>query len=179
MKIDQNKMVSIIYELRETNTNGRILEELKENKPLNFIFGTGRLLPAFEGNLLSLDSGDSFSFNLSVDKAYGERREEMIIDVPLSVFANDGKVDENICRVGNEVPMVDSSGNPFYGVINEILEDFVKMDFNHPLAGVDLFFSGRIIDIREATEEEIAGITHSCSTCGTSDNYTGCSGSCS
>lgn len=179
MKIDQNKMVSIIYELREINANGRILEKLQENKPLNFIFGTGRLLPAFEANLLSLDSGYSFSFNLSVDKAYGERREDMIINVPLSVFENDGKVDENICGVGNEVPMVDGSGNPFYGIINEILEDFVRMDFNHPLAGVDLFFSGKILDIREATEEEIARTNHSCSTCVTSDNNPGCPGSCS
>jgi FKBP-type peptidyl-prolyl cis-trans isomerase SlyD len=172
-------MVSIIYELRETNANGRILEKLKENKPLNFIFGTGRLLPAFEANLFSLESGNSFSFNLSADKAYGERREEMIINVPLSVFDNDGKVDENICRVGNEVPMVDGSGNPFYGIINEILEDSVRMDFNHPMAGVDLFFSGKILDIREPSEEEISGTNHSCSACVASDNHAGCPGSCS
>jgi len=179
MKIDQNRMVSLIYELRETNTSGRILEELQENKPLKFIFGTGRLLPKFEAHILSLNTGDSFSFNLGADQAYGERREEMIIDVPLSVFANEGKPDENICRVGNEVPMIDGSGNQVYGVINEISDDFVKMDFNHPLAGVDLFFSGKILDIREATEEEIAGTNRSCSSCGTSDNHSGCSGSCS
>jgi FKBP-type peptidyl-prolyl cis-trans isomerase SlyD len=178
MKIDQNKMVSIIYELRETNTNGRLLEELKENKPLNFIFGTGRLLPAFEANLLSLGSGDSFSFNLSADKAYGERREEMITEVPLSVFENDGIVDENICRVGNEVPMVDGSGNPFYGIINEILEDFVRMDFNHPMAGVDLFFSGKILDVRDATDEEIVEVNFSCSSCGSGNKELDCSGSC-
>lgn len=177
MKIDQNKMVSIIYELRETDSGGRILEELKESKPLNFIFGTGKLLPAFEANLVSLSGGDSFSFNLSSDKAYGERREEMITDVPLSVFENDGKVDENICRVGNEVPMVDGSGNPFYGIINEIMEDSVKMDFNHPMAGIDLFFSGKILDVREPTRDDLTAAGNSCSGCDGHD-HSECSGTC-
>jgi FKBP-type peptidyl-prolyl cis-trans isomerase SlyD len=165
MKIDQNRMVSLIYELRETNTSGKILEGLQESKPLKFIFGTGRLLPAFEDNLLSLNSGDSFSFILSTEQAYGERREEMIINVPLTVFENDGKVDENICRVGNEVPMVDGSGNQVYGIIIEISDDFVKMDFNHPMAGVDLCFSGKIIDVREPTVDELSAGNNSCSGC--------------
>jgi FKBP-type peptidyl-prolyl cis-trans isomerase SlyD len=178
MKIDQNTMVSIIYELRETNAAGRLLEALKEEKPLNFIFGTGKLLPAFETNLLSLSRGDTFSFNLSADKAYGERREEMIIDVPLSVFENEGVVDENICRVGNEVPMVDGSGNPFYGIINEISTDTVKMDFNHPMAGIELSFSGKVLEVREPTAEELAGGNHSCSGCEGHD-HSECGGECS
>ncbi|MBA4321180.1 MAG: peptidylprolyl isomerase [Odoribacter sp.] len=175
MEIDHNRMVSLIYMLRETDTKGRILEELQESKPLNFVFGTGKLLPAFENHILSLKTGDGFSFNLSADKAYGERREEMINDVPISVFENEGNIDENVCRVGNEVPMVDGSGNPFNGIIIEISEEIVRMDFNHPMAGVDLFFSGKIIDVREATEEEIAGTNHACSSCGSSDNQKGCS----
>jgi FKBP-type peptidyl-prolyl cis-trans isomerase SlyD len=177
MKIDVNKMVSMIYELRETNSTGKVLEELPENKPLKFIFGTGKLLPAFEANILSLCNGDTFRFNLGADQAYGERREEMIIDVPLSVFEHDGKVNENICRVGNEVPMVDSSGNSFSGIINEISSDFVKMDFNHPMAGVDLYFKGRILEVREATQEELSAINNSCSGC-EGHNHSECEGSC-
>ena len=165
MKIDVNTMVSLIYQLRELNSNGKVLEELQESKPLNFVFGTGKLLPAFEANILSLKSGDPFSFNLNAEHAYGDRREDMIIDVPISVFENEGKVDENICRVGNEVPMVDGSGNPFYGVINEISENSVKMDFNHPMAGIDLCFSGKILNVREATPEEISAGNSSCSGC--------------
>jgi FKBP-type peptidyl-prolyl cis-trans isomerase SlyD len=179
MKIDQNRLVSLIYELREKNTGGKILEELKENKPLTFIFGTGRLLPAFEANLSALSTGDNFSFNLSSDQAYGERREEMIINVPISVFENEGKVDENICRVGNEVPMVDSSGNPLKGIINEISSDFVKMDFNHPMAGVDLFFSGKILEVREPSQDELTAVASSCAGCeGHSHEHGDCSGSC-
>jgi FKBP-type peptidyl-prolyl cis-trans isomerase SlyD len=178
MKVSQNRMVSILYELRETNITGSILEEINENKPLKFIIGTGRLIPAFEENLLSLNTGESFSFGLSTDKAYGERREDMIIDVPLSVFENDGKVDENICRVGNEVPMMDGSGNQVSGFICEISEDFVKMDFNHPMAGVDLFFTGKILEVREATHEELIAGNNSCTGCN-GNNHSECGGSCS
>ena len=112
MKIENNKMVSLIYELRENDSNGRIIEALDEARPLKFIYGTGRLLPVFESNISMLNSGDPFSFILNSEMAYGDKREEMIINVPLSVFETDGKVNEDICRVGNELPMTDSEGNP-------------------------------------------------------------------
>jgi FKBP-type peptidyl-prolyl cis-trans isomerase SlyD len=178
MKIDIDKMVSMIYELRETDSEGKVLEQLSESKPLNFVFGSGKLLPAFEANIISLGNGDTFRFNLSADQAYGERREEMVIDVPISVFENEGKVDENICRVGNEVPMVDSSGNSFSGIINEISTDFVKMDFNHPMAGVDLFFTGKILEVRDATQEELQTLNNSCQGC-QGHSHSDCEGSCS
>jgi FKBP-type peptidyl-prolyl cis-trans isomerase SlyD len=177
MNVDADKMVSMIYELRETNSEGRILEQLPENKPLEFIFGSGKLLPAFEANILSLGNGETFRFRLTAGQAYGERREEMVIDVPLTVFENDGIVDENICRVGNEVPMVDSAGNSFSGIINEVSSDFVKMDFNHPMAGVDLFFTGKILEVRDATPEELAALNNSCSGC-QGHNHSDCGGSC-
>jgi FKBP-type peptidyl-prolyl cis-trans isomerase SlyD len=177
MKVENNKMVSLIYELRENDSNGRIIEALDEARPLKFIYGTGRLLPVFESNISMLNSGDPFSFTLNSEMAYGDKREEMIINVPLSVFESDGKVNEDICRVGNEVPMTDSEGNPLTGVINEITDTYVRMDFNHPMAGLDLFFSGKIIEVREATENELASTMNSCSGCG-SNEQSGCSGNC-
>jgi FKBP-type peptidyl-prolyl cis-trans isomerase SlyD len=176
MKIEKNKMVSLIYELREGSEDGRVLEVLDENRPLRFIYGTGRLLPHFESNISDLANGDDFRFRLPADAAYGERREEMIIDVPVSVFETDGKLNEDICRVGNEVPMMDSDGNPLNGIIYEINESHVKMDFNHPMAGIDLFFSGKIVEVRDATDHELAGTAHSCSGCGSDSS--GCGGSC-
>jgi FKBP-type peptidyl-prolyl cis-trans isomerase SlyD len=177
MKITKNKMVSLMYELRESDSGGRIIESLEESNPLTFIFGSGRLLPVFESNISSLVKGDIFSFTLNSEMAYGEKREEMIVNVPISVFKTDGKIDEEICQVGKKVPMMDTDGNPLNGVINEITDTYVKMDFNHPMAGIDLFFSGRIIDVRDSSVEEIAGMNHSCSSCGSNSNM-GCSGSC-
>lgn len=177
MKVENNKMVSLIYELRESDSNGRIIEALDEARPLKFIYGTGRLLPVFESNISSLKTGDLFRFTLSSEMAYGDKREEMIINVPVAVFETDGKINEDICRVGNEVPMTDSEGNPLTGIINEITDTYVKMDFNHPMAGIDLFFSGKIVEVREATEQELAATMNSCSGCG-SDEHSGCSGNC-
>jgi FKBP-type peptidyl-prolyl cis-trans isomerase SlyD len=177
MKIENNKMVSLIYELREGNSEGRVIESLTEEAPLSFVYGTGRLLPLFESNIDSLSEGDNFSFTLDSESAYGGRREDMIVNLPLSVFETDGKLNEDICRVGNEVPMMDSDGNPLNGVICEINDTFVRMDFNHPMAGTDLFFTGKVIGVRDATEHEIAGPAHSCSSCG-SDEQSGCSGGC-
>jgi FKBP-type peptidyl-prolyl cis-trans isomerase SlyD len=100
----------------------------------------------------------------------------MIVNVPLNVFhTEDGKINEDICRVGNEVPMMDGDGNPLTGVISEITDDSVRMDFNHPMAGLDLFFTGKIISVSEATPEEIAGESNSCSSCGTHE-HDGCGG---
>jgi FKBP-type peptidyl-prolyl cis-trans isomerase SlyD len=179
MKIEKNKMVSLIYELRESNAEGRIIEVLEENRPLSFVFGKGRLLPVFESNISTLIKGDSFSFSLDPDMAYGEKREEMVVNVPVSVFETDGKLNEDVCFVGNEVPMMDTDGNPLNGIINEITDTYVKMDFNHPMAGLGLFFTGKIVDVRDATEQEIAGIpTNSCSGCN-SGGHSDCSGACS
>jgi FKBP-type peptidyl-prolyl cis-trans isomerase SlyD len=178
MKIEKDKMVSLIYELREGDAEGRILETLDETRPLTFVYGTGRLLPFFEAKINALGNGDLFNFTLNAEIAYGEKREDMIIEVPISVFESDGKINEDICRVGNEVPMMDTEGNPLNGVINEITDTYVKMDFNHPMAGLDLFFSGKIVEVRDATDQELDGTMHSCSSCGSSNEH-GCSGSCS
>lgn len=175
MKVEKNKMVSLIYELRESTPEGRIIESVVESRPLKFIYGTGRLLPLFESNLSLLDAGDNFSFPLSSADAYGDRVEEMIINVPKSVFMTDGgTLNEEVCRVGNEVPMMDSEGHHLNGIINEITEEHVRMDFNHPMAGVDLYFSGKIIEVRDPTDQELAG-TNSCESCGSSHG-TDCSG---
>jgi FKBP-type peptidyl-prolyl cis-trans isomerase SlyD len=178
MNIENNRMVSLIYELRENDPNGRVIESLDETKPLKFIYGTGRLLPAFESNVSLLKTGDLFMFTLNSEMAYGDKREEMVVNVPVAVFETDGKINEDICWVGNEVPMSDSEGNPLIGIINEITESYVRMDFNHPMAGLNLSFSGKIVDVREATDEEMARINHSCSSCNTAAEN-GCSGSCS
>ncbi|MDZ7636420.1 MAG: hypothetical protein U5L72_19145 [Bacteroidales bacterium] len=73
--------------------------------------------------------------------------------------------------------MMDSQGNRMNGVVVEIGDAFVKMDFNHPLAGTDLYFSGRIAGVREATPEELMGpVSNGCSSCGSKSS--GCGGTC-
>jgi FKBP-type peptidyl-prolyl cis-trans isomerase SlyD len=177
MKIEKNRLVSLIYELREGDSDGRVIEALEETRPMTFIYGSGRLLPSFESQLLSLEKGDNFTFILDAESAYGERREDLIINLSPSTFESDGKIDENVCKVGNVVPMTDPEGASLTGTITEISDTYVKMDFNHPMAGVDLWFSGRIMDVREATDDELYSSRNVCSGC-SSNSPAGCSGSC-
>jgi FKBP-type peptidyl-prolyl cis-trans isomerase SlyD len=179
MVIGKDKKVALVYELRERNAEGKILETVVEANPLTFIYGTGRLLPDFESNINALKAGDEFSFYLSQEQAYGEKREEMIIDVPIEVFEVNGVLDDKICWVGNEVPMVDNSGNQMNGLVSAMNERYVTMDFNHPMAGVELFFKGKVISVSEVSAEELTAMNSSCSGCGSHSESSGCSGSCS
>ncbi len=176
MKLNNNKFVSLVYTLHEGDKEGRLIETVEEAAPLTFIFGTGRLLPAFEDHLAGMEEGSDFNFHLAAEDAYGEIREDMVISLPRNIYEDEGVLRSEICYVGNSVPMMDSQGNRMNGVVVEIGDAFVKMDFNHPLAGTDLYFSGRIAGVREATHEELMGPSDGCSSCGSRSS--GCGGSC-
>lgn len=174
MKVSQSKVVSLSYELRLNNSNGEIVESVDRNSPLTFIFGSGSLLPKFEDNLAGLQIGDSFDFNLVSHDAYGDFDENSIVKVPLQAFQIDGKVDYELVKVGNKIPMQDNQGNRLTGLVKSFDTEAVMMDFNHPLAGQNLFFKGEVTDIRQATEDELThGHLHNSGGCA------GCSGSCS
>jgi FKBP-type peptidyl-prolyl cis-trans isomerase SlyD len=166
MIIEDKKVVSIVYELRKDKKDGEIVEELVKEKPLTFLFGTGNLLPKFEENLAGLKTGEAFEFNLPSDDAYGPVQDNAIVDVPINVFQVDGKSDENILSIGNVIPMLDNEGRRLNGTVREVGTDAVKMDFNHPMAGVDLFFKGEVTEVREANEHELShGHVHSSGSC--------------
>lgn len=167
MNIEKNKVVSLSYELRLNDADGRVIETVTPASPMSFIFGTGNLLPKFEKNIDGLAIGDSFSFTLPCDEAYGQPREEALVDLPMEIFRVDGKVDESLLRIGNQIPMMDRDGNRLNGTVTEVQAEKVRMDFNHSLAGEALFFKGEVIDIRDATAEEIAhGHIHTRHGCG-------------
>jgi FKBP-type peptidyl-prolyl cis-trans isomerase SlyD len=166
MIVEDKKVVSIVYELRKGNTDGEIVEALSNENPLIFLFGAGNLLPKFEENLAGLAVGDDFSFNLMSQDAYGEIQPNAIVDVPKEVFQVDGQQDNNLLKPGNTIPMLDSEGRRLNGVVKEIGETTVKMDFNHPMAGEDLFFKGKVTNIREAEPQELQhGHVHSSGSC--------------
>jgi len=156
MIADKNRVISIVYELRSGYKDGEVVESLNSSNPLTFLFGTGGLLPKFEEKLTGLSSGDNFEFLLRSEDAYGPVVENAIVNVPQTVFEVDGKLDENLMKVGNMVPMMDTEGRRLNGKVIAIEGDAVQMDFNHPMAGNDLYFKGEVTDIRTATEEELS-----------------------
>jgi FKBP-type peptidyl-prolyl cis-trans isomerase SlyD len=167
MIIEKDKVVSVTYELKLANGSDEIVEKVNNNNPLQFLLGHGNLLPKFESHLTGLKVGEKFDFVLNCQEAYGALSNEAIVEVPKSVFANDGQIDEGLLSLGNIIPMMDNQGNRFNGKVKELNGDTVKMDFNHPLAGEDLHFKGEVVDVREATEEELThGHIHQASGCG-------------
>ena len=176
MNISKNKVVSLAYELRADGKDGEIIETVTADRPLMFIFGTDSLLPCFERNIENLKTGDHFSFLLACEDAYGPAHEEAVVEIPVTSFAVDGEIDYESLSEGAAIPMSDSNGNRLNGVVVEMKGDTVVMDFNHPLAGDDLFFSGTVVNVREATSEELerGRIYSDCSSgsCGS------CSGGC-
>jgi FKBP-type peptidyl-prolyl cis-trans isomerase SlyD len=167
MIVSKDKVVSLTYELRLGDNEGEVVESLTKEEPLSFIYGGGGLLPKFEENINGLKIGDSFNFGLLSHEAYGAVNKDAIVDVPLQAFEIDGKIEEKLLQPGSKIPMQDSSGNKLVGVVKEVTNDRVRMDFNHPLAGSDLYFSGSITEIREASEEELKhGHLHTSCDCG-------------
>lgn len=154
MKVSKDKVVSVSYSLK---VNGKEVENVKGDSPLKFILGSGMLLPKFEANLMDKEVGDPFDFKLSAAESYGEVNPQLIVELPLNLFEMDGKVDFELVKEGNIIPMQDKAGNRMNGIVKEVkaLEQKVKMDFNHPLAGEELHFTGKIEEVRQATEKEL------------------------
>lgn len=159
MKISTNKFISLSYDLTAGEGEEKeLMEQATVETPLEFIFGTGSMLQAFEGNLEGLKENDEFNFILNPEEAYGEYADDHVIDLPKDMFMQDGVLNEDIVFVGNTVPMMDASGMRLNGLVLEIGDDTVKMDFNHPLAGEKLNFVGKVLAVREATDEELAAL---------------------
>lgn len=152
MKIAKNTIPSVSYVL---TVDGEVVDQAKKETPLSFIFGVGGMIPGFEKNLNGLETGDSYDFKLLPDEAYGEYNQNAVVDLPVNTFMADGKLQEELLVVGKVIPMQDQNGNPLNGTVVQVGDEVVKMDFNHMLAGKDLHFKGEVIDIRDATTEEL------------------------
>ncbi|MGL4363740.1 MAG: FKBP-type peptidyl-prolyl cis-trans isomerase [Bacteroidales bacterium] len=152
MQISKDHAVSLSYQL---TVEGDIVDTATAQKPLQFIFGSGMLLPKFEENIAGKKVGDCFKFTLSAIDGYGVVNDQNIIDFPLSTFMEDGKLEEDLLKVGNLIPMRDNSGRVLQGTVVELKDESVTLDFNHPLAGMDLNFEGKIEEVRPATEKEL------------------------
>jgi FKBP-type peptidyl-prolyl cis-trans isomerase SlyD len=156
MQITKNTVVSLSYLLKRNNTDGEIIEETKAGDPLVFLYGNGQMLPKFEEHLSTLKAGDNFEFTLASDDAYGEMDQDAIIDLDKSIFEVDGKIDSEMLAIGNVIPMRDDQGHMLQGIVVSVGDDLVRMDFNHPMAGNVLHFTGKVIEVREASAEELS-----------------------
>ncbi|MEZ5036341.1 MAG: FKBP-type peptidyl-prolyl cis-trans isomerase [Chitinophagales bacterium] len=154
--IQKDMVVSVHYELQVEHDGNMTVADKSQDQPLVFIHGAGMLLPEFEQNLAGKTVGDSVSFTIKAENGYGVHDEKNIAHIPAESFHDEnGKIDTEMVKVGNVLPMMDNDGNQFQGIVVEVNDDNVVMDFNHPLAGKDLNFSVTVADVRPATPEEI------------------------
>jgi len=156
MQITKNTVVSLSYVLKRDDAKSEIIEETRAGDPLVFLFGNGQMLPKFEEHLSTLKTGDDFEFTLASGDAYGEMDQDAIIDLDKSIFEVEGKIDTEMLAIGNVIPMRDDQGHMLQGTVVSVGDDTVRMDFNHPMAGNVLHFKGNVIEVREASAEELS-----------------------
>ena len=176
-KIQPGKYVELGYDLYKVNPDGseELVHQTSPDDPERIIFGVTRgVIEPLERALDGLGVGDKFDVVVKADQAFGPYDLEQIATLPRDVFEVDGKFDEEAVRPGAALPMMTADGFRITGVVKEVTDKEVKMDFNHPLAGKDVRFSGSVSVVRDATPEELKP-QHGCG-CGCGDE--GCGDSC-
>ncbi|MFR9503572.1 MAG: peptidylprolyl isomerase [Rikenellaceae bacterium] len=153
MKVESNKMVAVNYTL---TVNGVVEDQSKEGAPLEFIIGSGMILPKFEEAIMDKEVGDKVAFTIAAAEGYGEIHPEAIVDLPRSIFCDENGQIAEMVVVGNVLPMSSADGQQMYGMVKEIGEESVKMDFNHPMAGKELNFDVEVVSVRDVTPEDLA-----------------------
>ena len=161
MKITANKSVSAEYELfvdGEKEGELELMERATAEQPLSFVYGVGMMLPKFEENIFGLSEGETFDFTINNEDAYGPYEDENVIDLDRAIFEIDGKLDTEVVFEGNVVPLMDNEGHRINAQVVSVTDTHVKVDLNHPLAGENLHFKGKVLEVREASEKELAAL---------------------
>lgn len=175
MKIEKNKWVAIHYTLKDEN--GAELDSSVGGTPLGYVHGNGYLIPGMENALEGKETGDKFQTTIQPKDGYGEYDPQLVMEVEKSRFEFDGELE-----VGMQFQAMTPQG-PSIVTISSIEGDKVKVDANHALAGKVLNFEVEVVEVRDATEEELnpAGCGGGCGSCGGGcggDCGSGCGGDC-
>lgn len=158
MTISEDKVVSVNYYLTgsKNNASEELIEQTSNEQPFVFLFGFGGVLPDFEEQLNGKKKGDKFDFKISAENGYGKHDTNYVVKLEKNIFEVDGNFDTDRIQVGRDVEMNDADGNLLIGRVLSIADNSVEMDFNHPLADYELHFIGEVLDVRDATQEELA-----------------------
>jgi FKBP-type peptidyl-prolyl cis-trans isomerase SlyD len=147
--IGANTVASIHYTL--TDDAGEVLDSSREAEPLSYLHGAGNIIPGLEQALLGKPSGSSLKVSIPPAEAYGEVQPELMQVAPMAAFQGVDRVEPGMAFEAS-----DPSGQTRRIVVKSVDGDQVTIDANHPLAGVQLHFDVDVVDVRAATDEEIA-----------------------
>lgn len=146
MQVADNHIVAFHYTL--TSADGEVIDESQE-QPLAYLHGQGQLLAGLENALAGKSAGDGFEVELGPDQAYGEFNQDLVQVVPRSAFQGIDTIE-----VGMEFEAQGEGGERMVTVV-EVAENEVTVDANHPLAGQTLNFAIEVVEVRQATQEEL------------------------
>lgn len=149
MSIKPNQVYSINFTLKDEE--GEIIDSTQKGQPMSFISGQGLLIPRLEEEIGSMIIGSKKTVVLSPEEAYGEYEDEAVQTVTRADFPDDAELE-----IGMEFYTNTPEGEELPFVITDIEGDNITIDFNHPLAGMTLTFDIELVNVREATPEELA-----------------------
>jgi FKBP-type peptidyl-prolyl cis-trans isomerase SlyD len=145
--VQNNVVVSMEYTLHVDNEE---IDSSKGQDPLQFLVGHGNIISGLEREMMGMKVGESKDVVIPPGEGYGEFDENAFMNVPRDAFPKDIPVEE-----GTELTVRDDSGQPRYARIDTVEGDTVTLNFNHPLAGDELHFNVKVVELREPTAEEL------------------------
>lgn len=122
--------------------DGTVFDSSKEREPLEFTIGEGKLIPGFEKAVVGMNEGETNTVTIPIEEAYGEKRDDMVVDVEKSQIPED--IDP---EVGQQLQIQQQDGGAIPVVITDVTGDSVKLDANHPLAGQELTFEIEVVEV--------------------------------
>jgi len=140
------RVIAFNYVLK--NSSGDVIDKSEPSQPLPFMEGKKQIIPALEAALVKMQEGDKEKVTLAAQDAYGDFRQDMIMEVPKEELAHIK------LEVGSHLQL-QLEGQVKIVKVTKIGDTHVTLDGNHPLAGVDLTFDVEVMLIRQATAEEI------------------------
>jgi FKBP-type peptidyl-prolyl cis-trans isomerase SlyD len=143
MQITKNKVAAIHYTLRDNE--GTVIDSSEGREPLHYLHGAGNLIVGMEEGLEGKSKGDKLDLKISAEKGYGEKDDTLIQQVPRSAFGGQ-EVKQGMRFSTNQGGVV---------TVTKVGLDSITVDANHPLAGVELNFVVEVVDVRNASDEEI------------------------
>jgi len=147
MQIGDQKVVTLHYTL--TDNDGKVIDK-SEDGSFAYLHGASNIIPGLEDALTGKSAGEEMSVSVSPEQAYGVRDESMLQQVPKNMFEDTSQI-----AVGTQFHAQGPNGEMLVVTVMDVQEEHVVVDGNHPLAGVELNFDVKIIDVRDASEEEV------------------------
>lgn len=123
-------------------TDGTVFDSSKGSEPLEFTLGEGQILPGFENAVLGMSPGESKTFDIPAEQAYGPHHDDRVLTVPL-----DDMPAKLRPAVGQMLELRQPSGRALPVKVTALTEEEITLDANHPLAGQDLTFDALLVEI--------------------------------